>query len=791
MKKSKNLAEFLFMLMMWVSSSTNAQTDKIEQLIQQLTIEEKASLCAGAGMWHTQKIDRLGIPSVFMTDGPHGIRINEGTNFTEPSVKATCFPTAALAASTWNRDLLFKLGQALGDEANHYGVQILLGPGVNIKRSPLGGRNFEYFSEDPIVSGQLASAYINGVQSKGVGTSVKHYAANNQEFERMLISSEIDERTLREIYLKAFEIIVKKSQPTSVMCAYNKVNGTYCTENKWLITDILRDEFGFNGLCVTDWGAVNNRIEGIKAGLDLQMPGDGGMNASKIVEAVKTGLLDEKELDKIVRRNLSLIFKLSANKSGVQPLNEQADQLLARQIASEGMVLLKNENNILPINKKKKQKIAVVGTFAKSPRFQGAGSSLVNPTRLDNFLDAMNQVENKQFIIQYTDGYNRLGETNDSLLKEALKIAKESDITIVLAGLPDSYESEGFDRLTLNMPEGHNKLIEKIAEVTSKVVVVLQNGSPVSMPWINKVDGLLEAYLGGQAGGSAIADVLLGEVNPSGKLAETFPQKLNDTPSYLTWPGENRKSLYNEGVFVGYRYYDIKEIEPLFPFGYGLSYTRFEYSDLKLDKTELADTENLIIQCKIRNAGNCDGKEIVQLYLRDIESGLIRPVKELKGFEKVDLKPREEKVVTFELEPRDFQYYSTKNHCWKADSGQFEILVGSSSRDIRLSQKVNLTVKQKYYQIYDINSTIGDLAEHPFGAEFVEGIKKMSQSRVKLEGLSGVEKEAAIKQQKMSEASMMEMPLKKVITLSGGRISENMIMDLLTRINEDVKSRQK
>ena len=684
----------------------SAQESKMDQLISQLTLEEKASLCVGKAMWNTQEIERLGISSVFMTDGPHGVRINEGTDFTKPSVNATCFPTASLVASSWDKDLLFTLGQTLGEEANHYGVHMLLGPGINIKRSPLGGRNFEYFSEDPLVSGELAAAYIKGVQLKGVGTSLKHFAVNNQEQERMLISAEVGERALREIYLKGFEIAVK-AKPTSVMCAYNKVNGVYCTENKWLISDILRGEFGYEGLCVSDWGAINERVLGLTAGLDLQMPGDGGMNAQKIVEAVKSGNLDERVLDRAVSNNLNLIFKLSSRQNANPRLNEDAHHQLARQIASESMVLLKNshlqgqENILLPIDKSKKQKIAVIGLFAKTPRYQGAGSSLVNPTRLDNFLDALKRTENRQFSVSYAEGYNVLGETNDQLISEAVSISKESDITIIFAGLPDSYESEGFDRESLDMPEGHNVLIKEVASASKNVVVVLQNGSPVSMPWINDVESVLESYLSGQAGGSAIADILLGEVNPSGKLTETFPQKLSNTPSYLTWPGENRKSDYNEGIFVGYRYYDIKEIEPLFPFGYGLSYTDFEYSDLSTDNRILTDTISFSIQCKVKNTGDYDGKEVVQLYVRDVKSDVIRPVKELKGFEKIELNQGEEKVVTFKLDPRDFQYYSTKYNCWKSDSGEFEILIGSSSQDIRLSKKINLLVTKKYYQTYE------------------------------------------------------------------------------------------
>ena len=786
--KKQIILDLFFIIIFQVGIAT-AQNDNIDRTVNQLTLEEKAALCVGKDMWHTQAINRLGIPSIFMTDGPHGIRINEGTNFTEPSVKATCFPTASLAASSWDKDLIFSLGQALGDEANHYGVQMLLGPGVNIKRSPLGGRNFEYFSEDPHVAGELAAAYINGVQSKGVGTSIKHFAVNNQEHERMLISAEVEERALREIYLRAFEIAVKKARPTSVMCAYNKVNGVYCTENQWLISDILRTEFGFEGLCVSDWGAVNDRVLGVKAGLDLQMPGDGGINTAKIVEAVKSGLLDEKVLDKAVKNNLDHIFKLSANKNEKQAFDEEAHHQLAKKIASEGMVLLKNQDKILPLDKRKKQ-IAVIGKFAKTPRYQGAGSSLVNPTRLDNILNSLNQVENGKFAIRYSDGYNRLGQTNDSLITEAVKIASVSDITIVVAGLPDSYESEGFDRESLDMPEGHNAVIEKVAGVSNKVIVILQNGSPVSMPWIEQVEAILESYLGGQAGGSAIADVLFGNINPSGKLTETFPQKIIDTPSFLTWPGENRKTLYNEGIFVGYRYYDKKEIKPLFPFGYGLSYTNFEYSDLQLNKANITDSENLTVSCKIKNIGKYDGKEVVQLYVHEIKSGVFRPVKELKAFDKIALKQGEEKVVRFVLDPRDFQYYSTKYNSWKSDSGEFEILVGSSSDDIRLSVKVNLSATQKHNQTYDINSTIQDINEHPIGAEFVKAIRQISSANKKVEGLTDIEKEAAIKQQKMNEASMMEMPLKKIITLSAGRISESRIKELIDRINADIATRK-
>jgi beta-glucosidase len=607
----------------------------------------------------------------------------------------------------------------------------------------------------------------------------------------MVVSAEVDERSLREIYLRAFEIAVTEAKPTSVMCAYNKVNGAYCTENEWLLKDILINEFGFDGLCISDWGAVNDRIPGIKAGLDLQMPGDGGTNASKIVDAVNSGQLKESELDTAVKNNLNLIFKLSSNNNSGQTFDKESHHRLARQLASEGMVLLKNNNHILPIDKSQKQEIGVVGLFAKSPRYQGAGSSLVNPTRLDNFLEVLDNTTNKQFSIHYADGYNKLGETNDSLINEVIKVAEQSAITIVFAGLPDNYESEGFDRQTLDLPDGHNKIIEKITEVSNKVIVVLQNGSPVTMPWLEQVDGVLEAYLGGQAGGAAIADVLFGNVNPSGKLAETFPQELRDTPSFLTWPGENNKSFYNEGIFVGYRYYDMKGIKPLFPFGYGLSYTKFEYSDLEIDKSDITDTDYLSVSCKIKNTGKYDGKEIVQLYIHDIQSDVIRPLKELKGFDKIALKQGEEKVVRFNLSPRDFQYYSTKYKTWKSDSGEYEILIGSSSRDIILSKKVNLTASQKYYQHYDLYSTLEELKEHPIGAEFVNQIIGRSMARYNVDDLNDLEKDARIKQIRMIERSMLEMPLKKMLALSAGSIPESKILDLIDKINRDIESKNK
>lgn len=778
-------ALLIFSFSFFIIDNLFAQDTKIEELVSQLTLEEKAALCAGNGMWQTQEVERLGIPSIYMTDGPHGVRINDEANLMEPAKPATCFPTATLVASSWDKDLIYKMGQALGKESQSMGVQMLLGPGANIKRSPLGGRNFEYFSEDPLLSGKMAASYINGVQSQGVGTSLKHYTVNNQEFERMLISAEVDERALREIYLPAFEIAVEESQPTSIMCAYNKVNGVYCSENKFLLSDVLRDDLGFEGLVVSDWGAVNDRVEGVKAGLDLQMPGDGGMNARKIVEAVQNGTLEEADLNRVVTNNLKIILRLADSKKENATVDLDKSHALARSIASQGTVLLKNEKNILPINKAKRQDIAVVGLFAKSPRYQGAGSSLVNPTNLINCFDQFNSLADGKLRVTYSQGYNKQGETSDELLAEAIAAAKKADITIVFAGLPDKYESEGFDRKNLDMPIGHNLLIEKVANASKKVIVVLQNGSPVSMPWLNNVEAVLESYLGGQAGGAATVDILIGNVNPSGKLAETFPADLKDAPSYFTWPGEGGKSHYGEGIFVGYRYYDKKAIQPLFPFGFGLSYTQFQYSNLQVDKAELTDSESINITCDVKNTGKFDGKEVVQLYVCDMETDVIRPVKELKGFEKVDLKSGEGKSVHFELKPRDFQYFSTKYNCWKADSGRYEILIGSSSQNIHLVEQVKLVVNKKYFKKLDLNSTLKELKQYRQTERFVNSIVEKSMSMFDIEGLSGEQKDSAEKQRQMLEHTILEMPVRKLLMMSAGQIPERGIKRMIEKVNNE------
>ncbi len=546
----------LLLIGITLSAQLHAQNvdyrEKAKTLVAKMTLEEKASLCSGETAWSTKPIARLGIPSIFMTDGPHGLRKAEGFDFTN-SVPATCFPTASAVASSWNPALAQKMGEALAIESQANDVQILLGPGVNMKRSPLGGRNFEYFSEDPILAGTIATGYINGVQSQGVGTSIKHFAANNQETERMSNNSNVNERTLNEIYFPAFEMAVKNAQPWTVMCSYNKLNGVYASENPYLLNETLKKKWDFKGFVVSDWGAVNERATGVDAGLSLEMPASGGFNDKKIVDAVKKGTLSEARLDEIVTDVVAITLKAKDSHKKRIVVDKVKHNDLARQVSSECIVLLKNDNAILPL-KSTLKKIAIVGNFAKTPRYQGAGSSQVRPTQIVNALDELQKmVKGTQF--SFSTGYNTEGETDDTKITEAVQNAKNAELVIVFAGLPDSYESEGYDRKNLDMPAGHNQLISAVAAVNKNIVIVLMNGAPVSMPWKKDVSAIVEAYLGGQAGGGAIADVLTGKVNPSGKLSETFPMRLEDTPTAMDFPSKDGNANYGEGIFIGYRYY--------------------------------------------------------------------------------------------------------------------------------------------------------------------------------------------------------------------------------------------
>lgn len=686
----------------------------IKELIKQMSLEEKASLCSGLNFWNTKPIERLNIPSIMMTDGPHGLRKqSEGADHLgiNESVEATCFPTASALACSFDRDLVKELGIAIGEECQSENVSIVLGPGANIKRSPLCGRNFEYYSEDPYLSSEMAKNQIQGTQSQGIGTSLKHFAANNQEHRRMTIDTIVDERTLREIYLASFETAVKEAQPWTVMCAYNKLNGEYCSENYRLLTEILRNEWGFEGFVVSDWGAVNDRDKGLSSGLELQMPADGGMGDNLIVEAVKRNRLSEGVLDEAVERILNIIFKAVENKGENVIYSKEKHHELARKIAGECMVLLKNEEKILPL--KKEENIAVIGELATKVRYQGGGSSHINPTKVDNAYEEIVNFAGPENV-RYARGYDlSIDDTIYDLAEEAKKLAIEADKVILFIGLPERYESEGFDRTHLNIPKNQYNLVKTLKSVNENIVVILSNGSPIEMPFVSDVKAILEAYLTGQASGKAICDILYGEVNPSGKLAETFPLKLSDNPSYLNFPGEVDKVEYKEGIFVGYRYYDKKAMDVLFPFGYGLSYTNFEYSNLKISKNEIDDTEKVTVSVNIKNIGDVFGKEIVQLYIRDKESSVIRPEKELKGFEKIGLEPGEEKEVTFILNKRSFAYYNVDLGDWHVESGEFEILIGKSSREIVLKEVITVNTTSPIKTIVTKNTALGDISHLP------------------------------------------------------------------------------
>jgi len=750
----------------------------LKKLISEMTLEEKVSLCSGLNFWRTKPVERLEIPSIMMTDGPHGLRKQQGDSGDHlgigDSVPSTCFPSGAGLAASWNRELLEKVGAALGKECQAAGVAIILGPALNIKRSPLCGRNFEYFSEDPYLTAELAASHIRGVQSQGVGTSAKHYAVNNQEHRRMTVDAVVDERTLREIYLAGFEGAVKQAQPWTVMAAYNKVNGVYASENAYLLTDILRHEWGFEGFVVSDWGAVNERVAGLAAGLDLEMPGNGGYGDRKIVEAVKNGQLSEAQLDQAVERILNIVFRAVDHKKENASYDPVEHHRLARSVAAECMVLLKNEDGILPL--RKQGRIAVIGEMAKKPRYQGGGSSHVVPTKLDIPYDEIAAIVQGNAEILYAQGYElEKDEPNDDLVEEAVRVAKNADVAVVFAGLPDRYESEGYDRKHMRLPDNHNRLIEAVAAVQPNIVVVLSNGSPVEMPWIGQVKGVLEAYLGGQAAGGAIADLLFGEVNPSGKLAETFPKELRHNPSHLNFPGEGDRVEYREGLFVGYRHYEARGIEPLFPFGHGLSYTTFEYTEITLDKSAISDHETVRVSVKVKNTGNRAGKEVVQLYVRDVVSSVTRPEKELKGFQKVSFEPGEEKTVEFVLDKRAFAYYNTDLKDWHVETGEFEILVGGSSVNIALKAVVHVTSTVKVRKTFTRYSTLGDLLADPAGAQIIQAMMRQMSAN---QPVAGDEETQA-----MMKSVMMGLPLRSLVAFSRGAFTEEMMDSILQQLN--------
>jgi beta-glucosidase len=660
-----------------------------EQLLAELTLEEKAALLDGSDFWHTEPVERLGIPALMVTDGPHGLRKQpEGGDHLglTGSVPATCFPPAAGLASSWNTELLQRVGEALGRETRAEKVSVLLGPGVNMKRSPLCGRNFEYFSEDPVLAGDLAAAMVAGVQSQGVGTSLKHYAANNQETQRMTISADVDERTLREIYLTAFERVVKKSQPWTVMCSYNRINGVYASEDPWLLNTVLRDEWGFEGLVVSDWGAVNVREDGVAAGLDLEMPSSSGAGTQRILDAVNAGTLSTEHLDTAVLNVLKLVEKSKAALADPGTFDVEAHHALAREAATQSAVLLKNDGGVLPLAATGGT-VAVVGEFARTPRYQGAGSSQVNPTKLDDALSAL-QAQFSGRTVTFAAGYEPESEdANADLVTEAVANAAAAEVVVVFLGLPASYESEGYDRDHTNLPPTQLALLEQVVAANPNVVVVLANGSVVNLePWQHSVKAVLEGWLGGQAGGGAIADLLSGVANPSGKLAETIPVNYRDNPTIGNFPGEHGHVRYGEGLFIGYRWYDAHSLPVAAAFGHGLSYTTFDYSDLSVeDKGEVVE-----VRVTVTNTGDRAGAEVVQVYVADNESTVARPDAELKGFARVDLEPGASQEVVVELDERAFAFWHSVAGRWVIEGGEFGVRVGASSRDIRLARTITL-----------------------------------------------------------------------------------------------------
>lgn len=782
----------------------------IRHLMSALELTEKIALVSGRDHWHTVSVPRLNIPAIMLADGPHGLRKQQeggdhlGIGQSEP---ATCFPPAATSANSWDPELLHAMGKAIGKEAVEQGVAVVLGPGINIKRSPLCGRNFEYFSEDPYLTGQLACAWVEGIQTVGVGASLKHFAGNNQEKWRMLNDSLIDPRALREIYLAAFEYVVKQAKPWTLMAAYNKLNGVYCCENQELLSSILREEWGFAGTVISDWAAVNDPVLALKAGLDLEMPASSGVSAKKIEEALTTGQLTEAQLNEAVRNVLALVLKAQESKEIETPVDLEQHHELARKVATESAVLLKNEGQLLPL--KPEQKIAICGALAQNPRYQGTGSSQVNPTQIAIPLDYFQALgSNYKFRRGYTANADEL---NEGLLVEACYAAEKADVAVVFAGLTPEYESEGYDRTHLSLPPSHDELIRRVAGVNPNTVVVLQGGSPVAMPWLDQVKGVLHLYLSGQAGGAAVVDLLYGIHNPTGKLAESYPLTLEDCPSTAFFASDRTKTEYRESIFVGYRYYDAAEKEVLFPFGYGLSYTKFSFADL----TILPGNK---LQCTLTNKGDRLGAEVVQVYVGKSHSPLFRARRELAGFKKVWLQPGESKKLEFTLTERAFSYYNPLTKAWQIEEGCYEISVGSSSRDLPLQGYIELESAQKdhktpdyqdqasaYYllktsvwavtdqefqAIYGRELPANDLNGRPFNANTTLAdlqatwIGRQVSKQVKryLGTIIGVEDQRDPLWQ-MAWNSLYEMPLRAIVPFSEGEVPPYLIQALLAWAN--------
>ncbi len=754
----------------------------VEEMVSKMTLEEKASILTGSDFWHTEGIERLGLPQFMMCDGPNGLRKQEGEADhlgLQGSISTVCYPTASAVASTFDEELAEKLGETLGKECNRENVSMLLGPGLNMKRSPICGRNFEYYSEDPYLAGKLAAAYIRGVQKQGVAACPKHFAANNQEYRRMSGNSVVDERTLFEIYLTAFEMAVKEGKPKSIMCSYNRLNGTYLSENKYMLTDVLRDKFGFDGFVVTDWGAGKDAVKGVEAGLDLVMPGPNDDAPKAIVQAVMKGKLDEEKVDRAVKDILEVFNWSVENRPEAtlesSDLTRKADYEVALEVALAGAVLLKNDNKSLPIESD--SKVLFVGEFAQKPRYQGSGSSHINSDYVSNALDCA-----KDRDVSFVQGY----DTSDpsisyKLREEAVNAAAEVDEIVIFAGLPGSYESEGFDRKDINLPADQNKLIAELSSLGKKTVVVLHNGAPVAMPWIDSVDAVLDMQLAGDAAGEAAVKLLYGEANPCGKLAESYPVKLSDNPSFLNFPGDSGCPVYAEGIYIGYRYYEKKGMQVLFPFGHGLGYTEFEYSKVRVSSDHITDEDTVEVSVDIWNVGRYPGYEVVQLYVSDNESTVLRPLKELKGFKKVYLRPEEEKTVTFTLDKRSFAYYSVKTHDYLVESGDFTIMVGASSADIRRTAQIYVEGTTDIPLSVNMTTAIMEILETKKGREIlgpvIEGIRGNGSDEDSEHDESMGEGGA-----EMFDAMIREMPIGNLPSF--GIIGMDQVKKLITRLNK-------
>ncbi len=778
-----------------------------EKILAEMTLEEKASMCSGLTFWKTQPIKRLGVPSVMVTDGPNGIRKEKktaGTNIMQIAEKATCYPPECTVANSWDTDLTEEMGKAIAEEAKAMGVSTVLGPGVNIKRSPMCGRNFEYYSEDPYLSGRMGAAFVRGVQKNGVGVSVKHFCANNQEFLRMSIDTIVDERTLREIYLPAFEYIVKTEKPTTVMSSYNQLNGTFMSDNKRLLTDILRKEWGFDGIVMSDWGGMHNRVKALVAGNDLEMPGNKGFNDKKIVKAVKNGTISEADLDKAVLRLLKFAYEAKEREEEALPSYEKHNEV-ARKVAENSAVLLKNEG-VLPLREDKS--VALIGLMAKKARYQGSGSSHINPTRIVSIFDAFSE---RGVDFTFAKGYKLQGDGyKKSLIKQAVEVAKTKDVAVVVVGLTDAYESEGFDRSHINMPPSHSLLINEIAKVNPNVVVVLVGGAVMDVgEFEQSAKAILNVYLGGQEGGYATHNLLYGKVNPSGKLAETYPYPEDLGLSNKYFPMGPKSVEYRESVYVGYRYFDMGR-KVRYPFGYGLSYTTFEYGKVEVSKTTFNEDEQVTVRVKVKNTGKTAGSEIVQLYVTDDESTVFRPKQELKGFTKLHLDAGEEKEAVFTLDSRAFAYYNTEISGWHVESGTFTIKIGASSRDIKGEVKVNVKSLNENAKMprkdgldcyYDLKDEISEeqfkmlgakvVGNEPYKVGTITENTSLQQSVVSRTGrflynvITFGSKIVAIgaENPEMITRSVKDMPLRSLCNYTGGVVPEESVQGIVDMCN--------